>query len=103
MSVIGVDAIFVGPNDLLSSMGKVPQMETDDPEFVAALDKILLAAKRLGVAAGIHVSDAEAAQRRIAQGWQLIAINSELGFMCKAAADAVHQAIGTSGSSLARY
>ncbi len=103
MAVEGVDAIFVGPNDLLSSMGKVPQMETDDPEFVAALDKILTTAKRHGVIAGIHVANAEAARRRIAQGWQLIAINSELGFMVSAATEAVNEAIGKSAAVLARY
>jgi 4-hydroxy-2-oxoheptanedioate aldolase len=103
MSVEGVDAVFVGPNDLLSSMGKVPQMETDDPEFVAALDKILSTAKRLGVASGIHVANAEAAQRRMAQGWQFIAISSELGFMCQAAAETVSQAVGQTNTNLARY
>lgn len=103
MSVKGVDAIFVGPNDLLSSMGKVPQMETDDPEFVAALDKILNTAKKCGVAAGIHVADAAAAKRRISQGWQFVAISSDLGFMNQAAAATVEQVIGTSSTKQARY
>ena len=103
MSVKGVDAVFVGPNDLLSSMGKVPQMETDDPAFVAALDKILSTAKNCGVAAGIHVANAEAAKRRIAQGWQFIAISSDLGFLVQAAAQAVNDSIGSSDTSIARY
>lgn len=103
MAVPGVDAIFVGPNDLLSSMGKVPQMETDDPEFIAALDTILATAKKHGVAAGIHVANAEAAKRRAAQGWQFIAVSSELGFMCQAAAETLGAIHGQPANTLARY
>ncbi len=103
LSVPGVDAVFVGPNDLLASMGKTPQMETDDPQFVEALDRILRSAKSHGVAPGIHVADADAAKRRIEQGWQFIAISSELGFMNQAAASTL-QGLGRSGAPpTARY
>ena len=85
LSVPGIDAVFVGPNDLLSSMHKTPAMETDDPEFVTALNRILTVAKKYGVAPGIHVGDAEMAKRRIAEGWQFIAIGSELAYMSSTA------------------
>lgn len=84
-SVPGLDGMFVGPNDLLASMGKTPAMETDDPEFVSALRTLRESAVRHGIAPGIHVADANAAQRRIAEGWRFIAISSELGFMSSAA------------------
>lgn len=103
LSVPGVDAVFVGPNDLLASMGKTPQMETDDPQFVQALERILRSAKSHGVAPGIHVADAPTALRRIEQGWQFIAVSSELGFMNQAVAATI-QGLGRSGSGpLARY
>ena len=103
LSVPGVDAVFVGPNDLLASMGKTPQMDTSDPEFVVALDRILNSAKRHGVAPGIHVADADSAKKRIQQGWQFIAISSELGFM-NLSANATIQKLGGSGTiPLARY
>lgn len=95
-SVPGVDVIFVGPNDLLSSMHKTPQMETDDPQFVDALRTIREAALRHGVAPGIHVGTVEQAQRRIAEGWQFIAIGSELAFMQQAARAAARAAAGAS-------
>src|SRR5439155_18242797 len=91
-SIQGVDAIFVGPNDLLASMHKTPAMETDDPLFVGALLRIREACDWHGVAPGIHVADAAMAKRRMAEGWRFIAIASELGFMqngAKAAADAI--------------
>jgi 4-hydroxy-2-oxoheptanedioate aldolase len=80
-SVPGIDAIFIGPNDLHNSMGKPPSFESDDPQFVKGLDHILKTARKYGVAPGIHVVDAEAAQRRIAQGFQFIAVASESGMM----------------------
>ena len=78
-------------------------METDDPAFVDALNEILRGAKAHGVAPGIHVADAAAAQRRIDQGWQFIAISSELGFMNQAAASTVQAVVRGNRSELARY
>jgi 4-hydroxy-2-oxoheptanedioate aldolase len=102
-SVPGVDAVFVGPNDLLSSMHKTPAMETDDPEFVEALRIIRTTAERFGVAPGIHVADAATAQRRRAEGWKFIAIGSELAFMNRGAAAEVCAAIGAGGGEGVRY
>ncbi len=102
-SVPGVDALFVGPNDLLSSMHKAPAMETDDPQFVDALRRIREAAQRRGVAPGIHVADAEMAQRRLAEGWKFIAVASELAFMQQAARQVVESLLGTPSGPTARY
>ncbi|MDE2127289.1 MAG: 2-dehydro-3-deoxyglucarate aldolase [Armatimonadetes bacterium] len=104
LSVPGIDAVFVGPNDLLASMHKTPRMETDDPEFVQALAHVKATAERFGVAPGIHVADAEAARRRVAEGWKFIAISSELGFMLETANATVEQAIGVAAAGVgARY
>jgi 4-hydroxy-2-oxoheptanedioate aldolase len=85
LSVPGIDAVFIGPNDLLASMGRSPAMETDEPEFVQALEHLRRTAQRNGVAAGIHVADAEAANRRLREGFQFIAIASDLRFMLSGA------------------
>jgi 4-hydroxy-2-oxoheptanedioate aldolase len=85
LSVPGIDAVFIGPNDLLASMGRTPAMETDEPEFVRALEHIRSTAARHGVASGIHVADAEAANRRMHEGFQFIAVASDLRFMLAAA------------------
>ncbi len=92
-AVPGIDAVFVGPNDLLASMHKTPQMETDDPEFVAALKKIRETADKYGVAPGIHVADAAAARRRLDEGWRFVAISSELGLMTQGARALVENVI----------
>ncbi len=102
-SVPGVDAVFVGPNDLLSSMHKTPDMDSNDPEFVAALRHIRETANRHGIAPGIHVSNPAAATRRIEEGWQFIAVSSELGFMQQSAAAAAESVIGRPVADTARY
>src|SRR5439155_11067843 len=65
LSVPGIDVVFIGPNDLHNSMGKPPCFESDDKEFTGAVKHILNTARKYGVAPGIHVVDAPAAQRRL--------------------------------------
>ena len=93
-AVPGIDAMFVGPNDLLSSMGKTPAMDTDDPEFVAALAHLRTTAVQCGIAPGIHVASVEAAKRRLAEGWRFVAVSSELGFMLESARNVSQAVIG---------
>lgn len=81
LSVPGVDAVFIGPNDLLSQMGKVPRMESDEPEFVEALDHLVKTAAKYGVAPGIHTANHEACARRVAQGFRFMAIASDARFL----------------------
>jgi len=80
-STPGVDAMFVGPNDLLASMGQEPAMDSDNPDFRDALRMLLDTAQRCGVAPGIHAGDAAMACRRIEEGWRFVAIGSDLTFM----------------------
>lgn len=81
LSVPGVDAFFIGPNDLTKSMGRPPVFESDDPEFVGALKHLRELGRKHGVASGIHTANGEAAARRRAEGFQMIAVASEAGLM----------------------
>ncbi len=103
-SVPGIDAIFVGPNDLAASLreadGKAPSKELME----ATLQRILAAAKRHGVPCGLHVNTIEDAGRRVAEGWQFIAVGSELKMMLEGAADLVRAVDpGRAASGLAKY
>jgi 4-hydroxy-2-oxoheptanedioate aldolase len=101
-SVPGIDAVFVGPNDLAASMrgddGRPPSAEA----FQKALADILAGCKRLKVPAGIHTFSLEEARARIAEGWQFIAINSELKFMTEGARQVV-EGLGRHTGETARY
>jgi 4-hydroxy-2-oxoheptanedioate aldolase len=83
LSVPGVDACFIGPNDLAASMGLglgVP-LESDQPALVEAIVEIRNACVRNGVAPGIHCSGAAGINQRIAEGFQFCAMASELRYM----------------------
>ena len=103
LSVPGIDAVFIGPNDLHNSMGKPPVFESDDPEFVDAVAHLLKTAGKHNVAAGIHVLDGEAAQRRIQQGFQFVAIASEAGLMLAKAQETLQSLGWESGRTVAKY
>ena len=103
LSVPGIDAVFIGPNDLHASLGAAPAFDSDLPAFNDALARILASAKKHGVAPGIHVADAAQAKRRIAEGWQFIAISSEVGMMLAHAAQIVKDlGLGT-GAAAVKY
>jgi 4-hydroxy-2-oxoheptanedioate aldolase len=93
LSVPGLDAFFIGPNDLTNSMGRKPVFDCEDQQWLDALKHLQQVGKKYGIASGIHVLDAAAAQRRIAEGFQLIAITSEAGMMLAKARETV-QALG---------
>lgn len=85
----GIDAVFVGPNDLAASM-RSPDGKPPAPDvFKKTLADILAGCKRNKVAAGIHTFSLEEAKSRIAEGWQFVAVNSELKFMVDGAAEVV--------------
>ncbi|CED82119.1 -dihydroxyhept-2-ene--dioic acid aldolase [Phaffia rhodozyma] len=62
-AVDGVDLVFIGPNDLAQSLlGYVPA-RGDEPEFVAAIDKIAKAAKAAGKWSGRLVNNGALANK----------------------------------------
>jgi 4-hydroxy-2-oxoheptanedioate aldolase len=91
-SVPGINAIFIGPNDLAYSM-RSPDGAMPSPEhFEATLARILKTAKAHGLPCGLHTLSIQDALRRASQGFQLIAAGSELKFMLDGATDAMRQA-----------
>jgi 4-hydroxy-2-oxoheptanedioate aldolase len=102
-SVPGLDAVFIGPNDLHASMGLAPMFDSDHKQFTDAVEHIRVTAKKHGVASGIHVVDAAQAQRRAKEGLQFIAVISDAGFMM-AKAKEVTTALGLgAGNAVAKY
>jgi 4-hydroxy-2-oxoheptanedioate aldolase len=93
-SVPGIDVIFVGPNDLEASMrsadGKPPPAEAT----ADAMKRILTACRKHKVAAGVHCFNVASARQRIDEGWQFIAINSELRMMMDGAAAMIGPILG---------
>ncbi|MCX7701345.1 MAG: aldolase/citrate lyase family protein [Gemmataceae bacterium] len=103
-SVPGIDAIFVGPNDLAASMrsrdGRSPSPEATRE----AMQHILATCRKHGVAAGVHTFSAQEARLRMDEGWQFIAINSDLKMLLDGATAILRELGGDRlRSELARY
>src|SRR5216684_6845238 len=64
-SVPGIDAIFVGPNDLAASMRGKDGLPPSGEATTQALKHVLATCKKYGVAPGLHCGSAEEALQRI--------------------------------------
>ena len=100
----GVDAVFVGPNDLAASLRGPDGTPPSKPLMEATLTRIREAAARQKIASGLHVFSIDDARRRIEEGWQFVAVNSELKFMMQGAAE-VARAFGpdSKAGDVAKY
>ncbi|MEV4920287.1 aldolase/citrate lyase family protein [Streptomyces tirandamycinicus] len=83
----GIDAVYVGPADLSAALGA---RWFGDPAaadaLAAALERITDAARRHGIACGIHVMDGESAAKRLAQGFTFATVSSDITHLQQAAA-----------------
>jgi len=90
-SVPGVDAVFVGPNDLAYSMRGADGSHPEKELFEATLTRIRDAAQRNRLPCGLHVITAADALKRAGEGWQFIAVASELKMMLDGASSVARQ------------
>jgi len=78
LSVKGVDAAYIGPDDLSLNLGVFLQKE--HPKFKAALDKVLEKCRKHGVTPGMHCNEQNIADA-ISQGFQFCALNDDDTFL----------------------
>jgi 2-dehydro-3-deoxyglucarate aldolase/4-hydroxy-2-oxoheptanedioate aldolase len=81
-AVPGVDVLFIGPRDLSYDLG-VPG-DTGAPVFREAVQRVLAAAERAGIAAGILAPDAEAARHYADDGFRFIGVSSDATLLANA-------------------
>lgn len=92
ISVPGVDAVYIGPSDLALALGEKPG--TTSPVLQEAIDKIMAACRRHGVAVGIHTPAGDVARRYLDNGLDFATIFSDAGLL----AWAVQQQLAAVGS-----
>lgn len=80
-AVDGLDAIYVGPSDLAIALGIPPGYEREEPEHVAAIEAIRTACARAGITPGIQADSGAMARRRLEQGFCMVTVGNEGGFM----------------------
>ncbi|MBI1904536.1 MAG: aldolase [Planctomycetia bacterium] len=75
-AVDGIDVLWLGHFDLTNSQG-IPGQFTH-PTFLAAVEKLLAAAKKHGKAAGMMAANVPDAKARLAQGFRCLAYGGDL-------------------------
>jgi 2-keto-3-deoxy-L-rhamnonate aldolase RhmA len=83
LSVPGVDAAIVGPNDLALSLGISNDMA--HPLMVASIGKVVEACQRRGIPSGMHMGNLEALTHWMARGMRFIVYSTDLNFLLKGA------------------
>ena len=91
MSVKGFDAVFIGPNDLASSMGIPLGLDNPHPDHLAAVRRVLEAGKRHNIPVGIHCGTVQVVNQRIQEGFLWLALSSDGDIMHRAAREAFSQ------------
>lgn len=76
VAVEGVDAVFIGPQDLAAGFGHLGN--PSHPEVQAAMEKVFAAAKAAGKASGILAPDEADARRYFSLGATVVAVGSDL-------------------------
>lgn len=81
-AIPGVNALFVGPNDLTTNMG-IPN-EYEHPDFLALLKKIIDTGTRSHIAAGSWFGKRDQMERSIKQGARFICYGNDGGLLAEA-------------------
>jgi 2-keto-3-deoxy-L-rhamnonate aldolase RhmA len=88
-SIPGIDALFVGPNDLTTNMG-IPN-QYDHPDLIQMLRRIIDAGDRRHIAAGCWFGNVDQAIRTIRQGARLVVFSNDGSLLQSAIASAFTQ------------
>lgn len=88
-STPGLDALYVGPADLSQSLGGSQRMDYTDPDLLGALRTIVEAARRQGVAAGLHCGTASYARFAVEMGFQFVTVSTDAAYLEARAAETV--------------
>jgi len=88
-AIPGVNAVFVGPNDLTTSMG-IPN-EYDHPDLIAMIQRIIETANRSHVAAGSWFGKREQMERTIKQGSRFVVYSNDGSFFRESLAQSFTQ------------
>ncbi|MCX7286732.1 MAG: aldolase/citrate lyase family protein [Rhodobacterales bacterium] len=88
----GLDGIYVGPADLSLSLSKgklAAGMDREEPEMIAALQRIALACHARGIIAALHCGTPAYAARAIGWGYRMTTVGGDTRFLSAGAAEAV--------------
>ncbi len=71
-STPGLDGIYIGPADLALGLGLAPDLDKEEPEHVAAVEKILIACQQNNIVPGIQCGSGKAAYKQVEKGFRMV-------------------------------
>ena len=86
-SVVGLDGVFVGPNDLAASMGLLGQYA--HPEVQQSVEEVARIMRDAGKIAGTLAFNDEDAHRYLGWGYTILGIGSDQGLLARASDELV--------------
>jgi len=82
----GLDGVYIGPSDLrLAIGGRTPSDPEVEDELEAAVERIRQACDAHGIVPGIHTHSGQVARQRLAAGFRLVTVSSDLVHLEEAA------------------
>jgi 4-hydroxy-2-oxoheptanedioate aldolase len=77
----GIDALFIGPYDLSTSLSAGKAQDVQAPEVERAIDQICAAANKAGKIAGIYCTNAERALAMAKRGFRFVTVGGDVGYL----------------------
>jgi len=88
LDVPGIDMIYLGPNDMAFAFDG--DVKHPRPKSEAALARVLEAATKRAIPAGIFCASGEDALARVRQGFRLVTPGNDFAHLTRSIKDAVH-------------
>jgi 4-hydroxy-2-oxoheptanedioate aldolase len=93
-STPGLDGIYVGPADLALGLGLPPNLDKEEPEHVAAVEKILDACNRHNIIAGIQCGSGKAARKFADRGFRFVTFTKDSSLLPAAVEKEIAACVG---------
>lgn len=90
----GIDGIYVGPADLALGLGLPPNLDKEEPEHVAAVERILAACRRHGIVPGIQCGSGKSARKFADKGFRFVTFSKDSSLLPASVEKEVAAALG---------
>jgi 4-hydroxy-2-oxoheptanedioate aldolase len=74
----GLGGLYIGPSDLAQSLGYPIQIDPTGPDVMAAIERILAAAKAAGIKAGMHCMMPDYARQMAKKGFDFVTLGNDV-------------------------
>lgn len=95
LAVDGLDGVFIGPTDLAIELGHAPEVDSAEPEVIAAIAHIRERAHAAGKRAGIFCGQGAFARAKIAEGFDFVTAAPDLSMLVAAARATIRETRAT--------